>query len=422
MLRSFIAVAEDHPFPIQNLPFGVFRRAGGSMAGVGVRIGDFVLDCSVLEERRLFRGEYLAGRRPFSQSSLNMFMGLGRSAWSEARRTIQHLLDERTATLRDDVALRDQVVIPVGDVEMLMPAQIGDYTDFYASRQHATNVGTMFRGADNALQPNWLHLPVGYHGRASSVVPSGTNVTRPRGQIKPEDGPPVFGPSRLLDFELELGVFVGPGNALGSSIPIDATADHLFGMSLLNDWSARDIQKWEYVPLGPFLGKSFATSISPWITSMEALEPFKVSGEEQAGDNPEVLQYLRQPGPRVYNLELEVLLATPEMDQPVRICHSNARNLYWSFDQQMAHHTVNGCNLRPGDLLGSGTISGDDDDSYGSLLELSWRGTRPLALPDGTERRFLLDGDTVIMRGWGQADGYRVGLGEVRGTIIPALD
>jgi fumarylacetoacetase len=420
-LRSFVELPADHPFPIQNLPFGVFRRKGGSMPAVGVRIGDLVVDCAVLEERRLFRGEYLGGRRTFSQSSLNLFMGLGPAAWREARRSLQKLLRHDNPVLRDDSALREQVFIPVGGVDMLLPAQIGDYTDFYASRPHATNVGTMFRGAENALQPNWLHLPVGYHGRASSIVVSGTHVIRPKGQLKPEDGPPVFGPSRLMDFELELGAFMGVGNQLGRPIPITEIADHLFGMTLVNDWSARDIQKWEYVPLGPFLGKSFATSVSPWITMMEALEPFRIDGEPQSGDNPEPLEYLRQKEPRVFDLHLEVLLQAEGMAGPTVIARSNAKHLYWSVEQQVAHHTVNGCNLQPGDLLASGTISGPDEGSYGSMLELAWRGERPLSLPDGTQRSFLQDGDTVILRGWAQGDGYRIGLGDVIGTVRPAL-
>jgi fumarylacetoacetase len=420
-LRSFVEIPENHPFPIQNLPFGVFRRKGGSTPAIGVRIGDYVVDCAVLEERRLFQGEYLSGRRLFAQSSLNVLMGLGRPAWREVRRSLQKLLNRDSPELRDDVALRDQAIIPLESVDLLLPASIGDYTDFYASRQHATNVGTMFRGAENALQPNWLHLPVGYHGRASSIVASGAGVIRPSGQLAPDDGPPTFGPSRLLDFELELGVLIGPGNTLGSSIAIDECGEQLFGMVLVNDWSARDIQKWEYVPLGPFLGKSFATSISPWIVCMEALEPFRVDGEPQHGENPEVLPYLRQAEPRVFDLHLEVLIRTAEMAEPVRIAQTNARNLYWSFEQQVAHHTANGCNLRPGDLLASGTISGPSADSYGSLLELSWRGTRPLDL-GGVERRFLEDGDTVILRGWGQGDGYRIGLGDVEGRILPARE
>lgn len=422
-LRSFIEVPADHFYPIQNLPFGVFRRRGGSLASVGVRIGDYVLDCAVLEERRLFRGEYLLGRRPFSQSSLNMFMGLGKAAWTEARRTLQELLSHDNPTLQEDVALLDQLLVRIEDAEVFMPAHIGDYTDFYASRQHATNVGTMFRGADNALQPNWLHLPVGYHGRASSVVLSGTNVVRPNGQRKgPDDPVPVFGPSRLLDFELELGTFVGVGNDLGHPIPIRNMSEHIFGMVLVNDWSARDIQAWEYVPLGPFLGKNFATSISPWIVPMEALEPFRVNGEPQEGDNPEVLPYLRQEEPRVLDIELEVLLQPEGAVSPTRIVQGNARYLYWSFEQQLAHHTINGCNMRSGDLIASGTISGDEEQSFGSLLERTWRGTKPLTLADGSSRTFMEDGDTLTIRGWAQGDGYRIGLGEVTGTILPAPD
>ena len=421
-LRSFIDVAPDAPFPIQNLPFGVFKRKIGGAARVGVAIGDLVLDLAVLEERKLFNGEYLAGRRPFSQSSLNLFMGLGRPAWREARRTVQDLLRHDTPTLRDDETLREQALVPMDDVEMLLPAQIGDYTDFYSSRQHATNVGTMFRDPANALMPNWLHLPVGYHGRASSVVVSGTDVVRPRGQLKPDDAPPVFGASKLLDFELEMGFFVGPGNELGRPIPIDEADDHIFGLVLVNDWSARDIQKWEYVPLGPFLGKSFATSVSPWVVMLEALEPFRVPGEpqtEEAG-NPPILDYLRQRGDRSFDIHLEVGLQTETMKEPVVIARSNTQNLYWSVEQQLAHHTVNGCNARPGDLMASGTISGTDEGSYGSMLELSWRGSKPLQLPGGGERKFLQDGDLVTMTGWAQGDGYRIGFGEVTGRVEAA--
>lgn len=417
-LRSFVDVAPDSHFPIQNLPFGVFRRKIGGPGHVGVAIGDHVLDLGVIEERRLFKGEYLGGRRTFSQSSLNLFMGLGRPAWREARRSIQDLLRHDNPTLRDDEALRDQALVPMDTVEMLLPAQIGDYTDFYSSRQHATNVGTMFRGPENALMPNWLHLPVGYHGRASSVVVSGTDVVRPQGQLKPDDGPPVFGASRLLDFELEMGFFVGPGNDLGRPIPIDEAGEHIFGLCLVNDWSARDIQKWEYVPLGPFLGKSFATSVSPWIVTLEALEPFRRPGEPQ--HDPDVLAYLQQDGGRVFDVHLEVGLQTEAMKAPAVIARSNAQHLYWSVEQQLAHHTVNGCNARPGDLMASGTISGPEKDAYGSLLELTWRGTEPLALPDGSERTFLQDGDLLRMTGWAEGDGYRVGFGEVSGRVLPA--
>ncbi|MDX1530396.1 MAG: fumarylacetoacetase, partial [Rhodothermales bacterium] len=417
-LRSFIDVPEDHPFPIQNIPFGVFKRRAGGLGIIGSRIGDYVVNLNVLEERKLFKGEYLGGRRIFSQSTLNVFMGLGRPAWREARRTIQDLLRHDNETLRDDEALREQALVPMADVEMLLPAHVGDYTDFYSSRQHATNVGTMFRGAENALMPNWLHLPVGYHGRASSVVVSGTDVVRPKGQTRPDDdAPPVFGPSELLDFELELGFFVGPGNDLGAPIPIAEANEQVFGFCLVNDWSARDIQKWEYVPLGPFLGKNFATSISPWIVTMEALEPFRVEGEAQ---DPEPLEYLRQPEPRALDLHLEVAIQAEGMDAPARVAETNAQNLYWSPEQQLAHHTVNGCNARPGDLMASGTISGTEKGTYGSMLELTWRGSEPIALPDGSERKFLQDGDVVVMTGWAEGDGYRIGLGEVSGRVLPA--
>ncbi len=417
-LRSFVKVAADSHFPIQNLPFGVFKRKMGGVARVGVAIGEYVLDLAVLEERRLFDGEYLAGRRPFSQSSLNLFMGLGRPAWREARRTVQNLLRHDNPTLRDDEALREQALVRMDEVEMLLPAQIGDYTDFYSSRQHATNVGSMFRDPNNALLPNWLHLPVGYHGRASSVVVSGTDVVRPHGQLKPDDdAPPVFGASKLLDFELEMGFFVGPGNELGRPIPIDEADEHIFGLVLVNDWSARDIQKWEYVPLGPFLGKSFATSISPWVVMLEALEPFRIPGEPQ--DDPAVLDYLRQKGDRTYGIHLEVGLQAEGMARPTTIARSNTQNLYWSIEQQLAHHTVNGCNARPGDLMASGTISGTDEGSYGSMLELTWRGSKPLQVPGG-ERKFLQDGDLVTMTGWAQGEGYRIGFGEVVGRVQPA--
>jgi fumarylacetoacetase len=303
---------------------------------------------------------------------------------------------------------------------MLLPADVGDYTDFYSSREHASNVGTMLRGPDKALMPNWLHLPVAYHGRASSVVVSGTDVRRPRGQYKPEADPaPTFGPSRSLDFELEVAAFVGPGNELGRPVPLGEADEHLFGLVLLNDWSARDVQAWEYVPLGPFLAKNFATSISPWVVPLEALAPFRTAGPVQ---DPEPLPYLRSTGERTYDIHLEVTLQSGRMAEPQRVCASNFKYLYWDLRQQLAHHTVNGCNLRPGDLLASGTISGPEPGSYGSMLELTWRGTRPLALPGGEERRFLQDGDRVTFTGWCQGAGYRVGFGEVTGRVLPALE
>lgn len=416
-LQSFIDVAPDSHFPIQNLPYGVFQPRNGGLSRIGVAIGEFVLDCSALEDRGLFDQPEIRRQRPFSQPSLNRFMGLGRVAWQDARRTLSDLLRHDNPTLRDDEALRNQALLPMDEVEMLLPAEIGDYTDFYSSREHATNVGTMFRGKENALQPNWLHLPVGYHGRASSVIPSGQAVRRPCGQLKPDDSDPVYGPSRLLDFELEMGFFIGKGNDLGDPIPIDETLEHIFGLVLVNDWSARDIQKWEYVPLGPFLGKSFATTISPWIVTLDALEPFRCAAPEQ---DPTPLDYLQPKEDCAYDIHLEVGLQTAQMDAPHTICRSNYKYLYWTACQQLAHHTVNGCNTRPGDLMASGTISGPTEDSYGSLLELTWRGSKKIALPGGEERTFIQNGDTVVMTGWAQGDGYRIGFGEAAGKVRPA--
>ncbi len=413
-MKSFIPTRPDSPFPIQNLPYGIFSPAGDAPRP-GVAIGDKVLDLSVLEDRDLLDVAAIRKERPFAQASLNAFMQLGRPVWKETRAAIADLLGEDNPTLRDDEALRREAFHSRAEATMHLPAAIGDYTDFYSSREHATNVGTMFRGKENALKPNWLHLPVGYHGRASSVIPSGRDVRRPRGQTKPDDGPPEFRASRLLDFELEMGFFVGDGNTLGDPVGIDKADDHIFGLVLVNDWSARDIQKWEYVPLGPFLGKSFATTVSPWIVTLDALEPFRCAGPSQ---DPTPLPYLRQAGRQAYDINLEVSLQTPDMDDPHTICRSNFRYLYWSMAQQLAHHTVNGCNTRPGDLMASGTISGKDPSSYGSMLELSWRGERPLALPDGNERTFLEDGDRVVMTAYAQGEGYRIGFGEAAGRVL----
>jgi fumarylacetoacetase len=411
-LRSWVDVAADSDYPIQNLPFGTFRPRAGDSPRAGVAIGEYVLDLGVLERHGLFSGPLMRQHRVFDRRGLNAFFALGKEAWSEARATISRLLRADEATLRDQPALREHCLHRMNDVEMLLPAEIGDYTDFYSSREHATNVGTMLRGAANALQPNWLHLPVAYHGRSSSVVVSGTDLHRPLGQMKPDSAAaPLFGPSRSVDFELEVGAFVGPGNNLGEPIPVESALDRVFGLVLVNDWSARDIQAWEYVPLGPFLAKNFGTSISPWVVPLEALEPFRVAGPTQ---EPEPFPYLRTTGPSTFDIHLEVLL------QGDRICRSNFRHLYWSLAQQVAHHTINGCNLRPGDLLASGTISGATPDSYGSLLELSWRGSKPIALANGETRTFLQDGDRVTFRGWCQGDGYRIGFGVVTGHILPA--
>jgi fumarylacetoacetase len=417
MQRSFVSISAESHFPIQNLPYGVCRRAGGQRC-IAAAIGDFILDLTALETLGLLAVPALEGRRVFDSGTLNAFMAQGRTVWGQVRQRLQQLLDAGEPTLRDNAERRARVLVPMAEVEMLLPADIGDYTDFYSSREHASNVGTMFRGPDKALQANWLHLPVAYHGRSSSIIVSGADVRRPCGQSKPDGAAaPIYGPSQALDFELEMAVFVGPGNALGQPIAIAEAEEHLFGMVLLNDWSARDIQAWEYVPLGPFLGKNFATSISPWVVTMEALAPFRVAAVPQ---EPPPLPYLNGPQRTTYDIHLEVYLQGENMREAARICASNFRYLYWTLAQQTAHHTVNGCNLRPGDLLASGTISGPTPDSYGSLLELSWRGTRPLNVA-GQTRTFLLDGDRVTMTAWCQGDGYRVGFGSVTGAITPAL-
>jgi fumarylacetoacetase len=418
-LETFIDVAPDSHFPVQNLPYGIFSPTTGGRPRVGVAIGEIVLDLAVLEGEGFFRGPHLPEKNVFAQATLNAFMALGHAAWRETRAILQELLRADNPTLRDNIDLQQRALVPQSAVQLHLPAAIGDYTDFYASRQHATNVGAMFRGREHALLPNWLHLPVAYHGRASSVVVSGTGIRRPHGQIKPDDAAaPIFTTSRAMDFELEIGFFVGPGNALGQPVPVSQAIDHIFGVVLVNDWSARDIQKWEYQPLGPFLAKNLATSISPWVVPMAALAPFRVPGPKQ---EPEPLPYLQSGDSWAYDVHLEVSLQSQRMSRPVTIARSNARHLYWNVCQQLAHHTITGCNMRPGDLLASGTISGPTPDSYGSLLELTWRGTRPLALPGGETRRFLEDGDTVTLTGWCQGDGYRIGLGQVSGQLLPAV-
>jgi fumarylacetoacetase len=417
-LKSFIDVAPDSHFPMQNLPYGLFRHPDGGSARAGVRIGEFVLDLALLEERGFFDGPPLR-RGLFSVPILNDFLAQGPEAWRTARDIVSTLLSADCATLRDDAELRQQALVSVGDVEMQMPVEIGDYTDFYSSKEHATNVGTMFRGKENALMPNWIELPVAYHGRSSSVVLSGTDVRRPRGQVMPEGAErPVHTHTHLLDFELEMGFFVGPGNQLGQPIPVGQAAEHIFGMVLVNDWSARDIQKWEYQPLGPFNSKNFATSISPWIVTLAALEPFRCPGPEQ---DPEPLDYLRSDRRRAFDIDLEVWLRGRKMDGGRRICLSNFKHMYWNICQQLAHHTVTGCNARPGDLMASGTISAPGENEFGSMLELTWRGTRPLIFANGEQRKFLADGDTVTITGYCRGDGYRVGFGQVTGTVLPPL-
>jgi fumarylacetoacetase len=417
-LKTFIEVSPDSHFPLENLPFGVFQPKDGN-ARVGVAIGDSIVDLSVLEELGHFRSPEFQNQKVFSEDSLNSFLALGRPAWRTMREMLRYLLSADTPTLRDDTRLREKVFHAQNDVTMKLPARIGNYTDFYSSYHHAHNVGTMLRGPENALMPNWKWLPVAYHGRASSVVVSGTDVRRPSGQTKaPDAASPAFGPTKSLDYELEMAFLIGPGNSLGEPVPIDRATDDIFGLVLMNDWSARDIQAWEYQPLGPFLAKNFATSISPWVVTLEALEPFRKPLPSQ---DPEPLPYLRAKNDFSLDIQLEAQLQTSSMDAPHVITRTNFQNLYWSISQQLAHHTVNGCNLRPGDLLASGTISGATEESRGCMLELTWRGANPLKLPHGETRKWLEDGDRVTITAWCQGDGCRVGFGEVTGRILPAI-
>jgi len=419
-IRSFVEVDTDSHFPIQNLPYGVFTRSGGTGRHVGVRIGDEVLDLTELAGRGIFSENPWFSPALFNGGDLNALMAAGRETWTGVRRRVTQLLRHDEPALRDDDSLRGEVLLPFVEICMKTPVTIGDYTDFYSSREHATNVGTMFRGKENALMPNWTELPVAYHGRASSIVLDGTPVRRPRGQMLPEGSErPVFGPSRLLDFELEVGFFTGPGNRLGNPIPVSRAHEHIFGLVLVNDWSARDIQKWEYQPLGPFNSKNFATSISPWVVTLDALQPFRCASPVQ---DPEPLEYLRDREDWALDIELEVTLGSASMDAPQQITRSNFKHLYWNIRQQLAHHTITGCNIRPGDMMASGTISANDPGGYGSMLELTWRGTRPISLAGGEERKFIADGDTVTITGWCRGDGHRIGFGKVSGTIEPAIE
>ena len=414
---SFVPVPPESHFPLQNLPYGVFSPTAAEEPRAGIRIGDHVLDLAVIQNSGLL-DEARLPEGVFSYPVLNPFMELDKQQRREVRHLVHKLLRKDEPVLRDDPVLRGRALLPVESVTLRFPVSIPDYTDFYSSKEHATNVGIMFRGKDNALMPNWLHLPVGYHGRASSLVVSGTPVVRPCGQTQPAEGePPVFGPSRLLDFELEMGFFLAGGTALGEPVSADTALDRVFGLVLVNDWSARDIQKWEYQPLGPFNAKNFATSISPWVVTVDALAPFRCAAPSQ---DPAPLDYLQESDRHTFDINLEVTLRAEGADAGLRVCASNFRHLYWTMAQQLAHHTVTGCNMSTGDLLASGTISGPDKGSFGSLLEITWRGTEPVTLPGGEQRRFLADGDTVTMTGWCQGDGYRVGFGEVAGAVLPA--
>jgi fumarylacetoacetase len=418
-VRSFVEVAAQSHFPLQNLPWGVFAPTPRAGRRIATRVGDLVVDLSVLEDAGLLDDAGLP-RGLFSHPVLNPLMDVDPQRRRLVRRLIHGLLRADEPTLRDDPVLRQRALLPADQVTMHLPVLVRDYTDFYSSKEHATNVGIMFRGEDNALMPNWLHLPVGYHGRASSLVVSGTDVVRPHGQVLPAEAEaPVYGPCRLMDFELEMGFFVSGGNPLGRPLPVDEASDRIFGLVLVNDWSARDIQKWEYQPLGPFNAKNFATSISPWVVTPEALAPFRCAAPEQ---DPAPLPYLTEADRHSYDIALEVDVQAEDAESGLTVCRSNFRHLYWTQAQQLAHHTVTGCNLGTGDLLASGTISGPDKGSFGSMLEITWRGTEPVTLPGGAERKFLADGDRVTMTGWCQGDGYRVGFGEVTGRVLPARE
>ncbi|WP_068598470.1 fumarylacetoacetase [Vaginella massiliensis] len=414
-MKSFITYDSNSDFSIHNIPFGIGVFDNQFVAAC-TRIGDTIIDLSYLYNQGYFDSIEELEENVFESVVLNEFIELGKSVTTATRLKIQELLLENS-DLAKDQQTQDQAFFSLEEVEMMLPIHVPNYTDFYSSIEHATNVGKMFRDPANALLPNWKHLPVGYHGRASSIVISGTEIHRPKGQSKPADAEkPIFGPSKQLDFELEMAFVVGKQTDLGDSVSTKDAEDYIFGMVIFNDWSARDIQSWEYVPLGPFLGKNFGSSISPWVVTLEALEPFRTASPQQ---DPEVLDYLKVDGEKNYDINLEVYLQ-PENDQANLICESNFKFMYWNMCQQLAHHTVNGCNLEVGDLYASGTISGSSPNSFGSMLELTWRGQNPLKLSNGEERKFIEDNDTITMKAFAEKDGVRVGFGEVTGKILPA--
>ena len=423
MLKSFISIDDKSDFPLNNLPYGIFKPNKEENGRVGVALGDFVVDLTVLADMGCFNSLGF-DTNCFNQDALNQFMGLDKKCWLGTREVLLKVLSENESMLRDNEEKRKAAFFDRNKVIMLLPAKIGDYTDFYASANHALNVGKMFRNADK-LNPNWLSLPVGYHGRSSSVVLSGTPLKRPQGQLQNDIKDPTkgasFGVCKRLDFEMEMGCFIGgKANKLGESIPMTEADDHVFGFVLLNDWSARDIQKWEYVPLGPFGAKNFGTSISPWVVTPEALEPFRCK-TSSGGQDPAPLPYLVEPNHSTYDVELTISLKNKEIGpETFQLSKTNYRHMYWTHRQQLVHHTVTGCDLNPGDLLGSGTISGTEPSEYGSLLELSWSGKNPVKISETVERKFLEDGDSVIMTGQCQGDGFCIGFGECEGTILPA--
>ena len=417
-LTSFIDIAQDSDFSIHNLPYGIFSDTIDGKRRAGVAIGEHVLDLSVLEAEGLLS---LDGGSYFDQSTLNAFIDSGRDNWTQARSTIQTLLSSDSDTLRDNQDLQKKALFKQADVTMHLPVQVPGFTDFYSSKEHATNVGTMFRDPSNALLPNWTEMPVGYNGRASTVIVSGTDIVRPSGQLKPNaDDRPIFSACQRLDFELETAFVVGKGNNIGQPIAVNNAFDHIFGMVLLNDWSARDIQKWEYVPLGPFNAKTFASEVSPWIVTMDALAPFKTSCPTQ---EPKPLAYLNEKETEnSFDINLSVELLPKNAESATVVCKTNFKYMYWSMAQQLTHHTITGCKVEVGDMMGSGTISGSTPDSYGSMLEIAWNATKPVTLTGGATRSFIEDGDTVIMKGYSEKDGIRVGFGEVRGKVLPAIN
>ena len=413
--KSWLLVEKDSDFPIQNIPFGVFLTRDDIIT-IGTRIGDFAIDLGALHQLGYFSKIPLTDDI-FLQDTLNDFIADGRITWRLVRNRIAEIFDLTNMELQENSEHKNRIIFRMDEIEMQLPVNIGDYTDFYASKEHATNVGSLFRDPKNALMPNWLHIPIGYHGRSSSIVPSGTPIRRPIGQSKPPEGSntPGFGPSKLLDFELEMAFITTDANDLGHRVKIEEAEEYIFGLVLFNDWSARDIQAWEYQPLGPFLGKSFGSTISPWIVTLDALQPFRVENPKQ---DPKPLPYLQHEGKHSFDINLQVGIKPNDAEETV-VANSNFKYMYWTMAQQLAHHTVNGCNVRAGDMMGSGTISGPTKDSYGSMLELTWRGSNPIQLSDGTERKFINDHDTVIMRAYSENDEVRIGFGECVGKILP---
>jgi fumarylacetoacetase len=414
--KTWIETLPNTDFPIQNIPFGVFLTRDDVIT-IGTRIGDTAIDLGALHQLGYFEGIPLTDDI-FLQDSLNDFISDGKKTWRLVRNRIAEIFDAKNNSLKNNEKHRQEVLFSLDEIEMQLPVRIGDYTDFYSSIEHATNVGKMFRDPENALLPNWLHMPVGYHGRSSSIIPSGIPVHRPQGQ-KLTNGAkePIFGPSRLVDFELEMAFITTDANQLGEPIPVEEAEDYIFGMVLFNDWSARDIQKWEYVPLGPFLGKNFASSISPWIVTLDALEPYRTDGPKPIKKQ---LPYLQSKGKKSFDINLEVAIQ-PEKAEETVVSKSNFKHMYWTMAQQLTHHTINGCPVNSGDLMGSGTLSGPTPDSYGSMLELSWRGEKPLQLNEGGSRKFIDDNDTVIMRGYCKKNGVRIGFGEVSTKLLPVF-